>query len=149
MDSGSAAYHNQPAMAMWLLKTEPEDYDFARLVRDKKTVWDGVENNQALLHMRKARKGDRALIYHTGDEKAAVGLATLISDPYPDPKDPAGKLVVFDVKPEKALKEPVTLKAVKAEAAFASFDLVRNSRLSVMPVSEAYWKKIMAMAGEK
>ena len=136
-------------MALWLLKTEPGDYSFQRLVADKRTVWDGVENNQALLHMRKARKGDRALIYHTGDEKAAVGIATLTSDAYADPKDPDGKLVVFDVKADQALARPVTLKAVKADAAFASFDLVRNSRLSVMPVSAAFWKRLMAMAGEK
>ena len=136
-------------MTLWLLKTEPDDYSFARLVADKRTVWDGVENNQALLHMRQAKKGDRALIYHTGDEKAAIGIATLTSDAYADPKDAGGKLVVFDVKPEKPLARPVTLKAVKADAAFASFDLVRNSRLSVMPVSEAFWKRLMAMAGEK
>ena len=136
-------------MAFWLLKTEPEDYSYERLLKDKRTVWDGVGNNQALLHMRKAKKGDRALIYHTGDVKAAVGLATLTSDAYPDPKDEAGKLVVFDVKPERALAKPVTLKDVKADAKFATFDLVRNSRLSVMPVSDAHWKLLMSMAGEK
>lgn len=136
-------------MALWLLKTEPDDYSYERLVQDKRAVWDGVENNQALLHMRRAKKGDRALIYHTGLVKAAVGLATLTSDAYPDPRDGAGKLVVFDVTPERALKKPVTLKDVKASPKFASFDLVRNSRLSVMPVSEAHWKLLMSMAGEK
>lgn len=136
-------------MALWLLKTEPGDYSFERLVKDKRTVWDGVENNQALLHMRRARKGDRALIYHTGDVKAAVGLATLTSDAYPDPRDEVGKLVVFDVVPERALEKPVTLKDVKASPQFEGFDLVRNSRLSVMPVSESHWKLLLAMAGEK
>lgn len=136
-------------MANWLLKTEPDDYSFEQLKRDKKTVWDGVENNQALLHMRRCKKGDRALIYHTGDVKAAVGIATLTSDSYPDPKDTAGKLVVFDLKPVRALKSPVSLKAVKADARFASFDLVRNSRLSAMPVTEEQWTWLMAMAGEK
>ena len=136
-------------MALWLLKTEPSDFSYPRLVKDKRAVWNGVENNQALIHMRNAKKGDRALIYHTGDEKAVVGLARLTSDAYPDPKDKSGKLVVFDLEPEKALAKPVTLADVKASDKFKTFDLVRNSRLSVMPVSDAHWKLLMKMAGEK
>lgn len=136
-------------MAYWLLKTEPGDFSFEQLVAKKRAVWDGVENNQALIHMRNTRKGDRVLIYHTGDVKAAVGLAKLVSDPYPDPKAANTKLVVFDVAPEKPLARPVTLADVKASPKFATFELVRNSRLSVMPVSEAHWKLLMAMAGEK
>src|ERR1043166_5924586 len=112
-------------MAYWLLKTEPGDFSFEQLVAKKRAVWDGVENNQALLHMRNAKKGDRVLIYHTGDVKAAVGLAKLVSDPYPDPKAKDAKRVVFDVVPEKKLAKPVSLKDVKASPDFRTFDLVR------------------------
>ena len=133
-------------MALWLLKTEPDDYSFDRLVKDGKTVWDGVENNQALMHMRLAKKGDLALIYHTGDEKAAIGIARLTSNPYADPLSDNAKLVVFDLVPERKLKAPVTLKAVKADPFFASFALVKNSRLSAMPVTDAQWKKLLSMA---
>jgi predicted RNA-binding protein with PUA-like domain len=136
-------------MALWLLKTEPDDYSFERLLEDRKAVWDGVENALALKHMRTARKGDRALIYHTGDVRAAVGIAKLTSDPYADPKAGDPKLVVFDVSPERALARPVTLAQVKADPKLETFDLVRNSRLSVMPVSDAQWKMLLALAGER
>jgi predicted RNA-binding protein with PUA-like domain len=136
-------------MAMWLLKTEPSDYTFERLVADKKTVWDGVTSPAGLKNIRSAKKGDRALIYHTGDVRAAVGLAKIVSDPYPDPKEEDPKFVVFDVAPERLLKKPVTLAQVKAIPSFAQFGLVREGRLSVVPVSEAYWKELMALAGEK
>jgi predicted RNA-binding protein with PUA-like domain len=135
-------------MAYWLLKTEPGEYSFERLVREGRTVWDGVTNALALKHMRAVRKNDRAIVYHTGEVRAAVGLARVTSDPYPDPRARDPKIVVFDVAPAKALARPVTLAQVKACPRLAGFDLVRIGRLSVMPVSDAQWRELMAMAGE-
>jgi len=132
---------------LWLLKTEPDHYSYDDLERDRATVWDGVRNNAALKHMRQVRNGDRALVYHTGDERAAVGLARVTSDPYPDPRGDGPAIVVFDLAPERRLARTVTLAAVKAEAAFAGFDLVRIPRLSVMPVPPALWDRLLAMAG--
>jgi len=133
-------------VARWLLKTEPGDYAWTDLVRDRRTVWDGVANNAALKHMRSVRAGDRALIYHTGDERAAVGIAEVVSDPYPDPTAGDPRLVVFDVKPLEALPRPVTLAEVKADPAFAGFELARQPRLSVMPVAEVHWRRIVELA---
>ena len=132
-------------MSRWLLKTEPSTYAFADLVRDGRTTWDGVSNPVALGHLRAMKKGDEALVYHTGDEKAAVGIARVASDPYPDPKQKDPRLVVVDLEPVRALPRPVTLKAVKADPRFADFALVRISRLSVMPVTDAQWKALLAL----
>lgn len=134
--------------AYWLLKTEPEDYPYDRLERDRKTVWDGVSNNLALKHLRTVRKGDWALIYHTGDERRLVGLAEIVSGPYPDPKAGDERWVVVDIKPKRRLKRPVPLNDIKARKELAAFDLVRLPRLSVMPVTETQWKSLMQMAGE-
>jgi predicted RNA-binding protein with PUA-like domain len=131
----------------WLLKTEPSDYSIDDLERDAGTVWDGVSNNAALKHIREVAKGDRALVYHTGGERAAVGIARVTSDPYPDPRGDDPRLVVFDVEPERRLPEPVTLAAVKAEPAFEGFDLVRLPRRSVMPVPPAHWRRLLKMGG--
>ncbi len=130
----------------WLLKTEPSVYSFADLVREGRTVWDGVENNVALKHMRDMRSGDEALIYHTGDERQAVGLAQVVSDPYPDPKQNDPRLIVVDVVPIRLLARPVTLAAIKADPFFADFALVRQGRLSVVPVTESQWERLLAMA---
>lgn len=132
-------------MANWLLKTEPSTYSFDDLVRDKRTTWDGVSNPVALKHLRAMRKGDQAFVYHTGVEKAIVGLARIASDPFPDPKLDEASRVVIDLEPGRALRKPVTLAAVKADRRFAEFALVRISRLSVMPVSPDQWKHILAM----
>ena len=132
----------------WLLKTEPDDYSFADLTRDGGTVWDGVSNNAALIHLRAMQLGDQALIYHTGDERQAVGIATITSAPYADPKLGNPKLVVVDVAPLRLLARPVTLAAIKAEPAFADFALVRQGRLSVVPVSPEQWARLLGMAGE-
>ena len=132
----------------WLLKTEPDDYSFAALTRDGGTVWDGVSNNAALIHLRAMQPGDQALIYHTGDERQAVGIATITSAPYADPKLGNPKLVVVDVAPLRLLARPVTLAAIKAEPAFADFALVRQGRLSVVPVSPEQWARLLGMAGE-
>lgn len=134
-------------MAQWLVKEEPEHYNYAQLERDKETVWAGVRNPLAQKHLRSIRRGERVFYYHTGKEKAIVAIAKASSDAYPDPDDKTGKLFVVDIAPEKALARPVTLAEVKADAAFASFPLVRMSRLSVMPVSDAEWKRIEAMGG--
>ncbi len=133
----------------WLLKTEPEHYAYATLEQDGRTVWDGVSNNAALKHMRGMQAGDLALIYHTGDERRAVGLAEVVSDPYPDPQANDMRLVVVDVRPLRVLPQPITLVAVKADAFFADFALVRQARLSVMPVTQAQWDRMMAMAHEE
>src|SRR5918995_6509519 len=120
----------------WLMKEEPSHYSFDDLVRDKKTSWTGVRNPLAQKHLRSIQKGDRIFFYHTGDVKAVVGIATAAGAPYPDPADADGKLHAVDVVPVTKLKTPVTLKAIKAEKAFASFPLVRMARLSVMPVTD-------------
>jgi len=127
------------------MKTEPGTYSFGDLVRDGRTVWDGVSNPLALKHLRSMQKGDRVLIYHTGSEKAVVGVAEIVGNPGP----PAGKkdtnLVVVEIKAAVKLNSPVTLAAIKADKAFAAFDLVRLSRLSVMPVPKPLWDRILKM----
>jgi predicted RNA-binding protein with PUA-like domain len=129
-------------MGQWLVKEEPEHYSYDQLVRDRKTVWAGVRNPLAQKHLRTIRKGDRIFYYHTGKEKAVVAVAKALGDAYPDPSDAEGKLFVVDVAPEKKLPRPVRLAEIKADAAFESFALVRMSRLSVMPVSDAEWARI-------
>jgi predicted RNA-binding protein with PUA-like domain len=133
-------------MAQWLVKEEPEHYGYDQLERDRKTVWAGVRNPLAQKHLRTIRRGDRIFYYHTGKEKAVVAIARAIGDAYPDPADSAGKSYVVDVAPEKRLARPVTLASIKADRAFASFALVRMSRLSVMPVSDAEWTRIVDMS---
>ncbi len=133
-------------MAQWLVKEEPDHYGYDQLERDRKTVWAGVRNPLAQKHLRSIRKGDRIFYYHTGKEKAVVAVAKAASDAYDDPNDKTGRLAVVDVVPEKKLAQPVTLAAIKADPSFASFALVRMSRLSVMPVSDAEWKRIEKMS---
>jgi Uncharacterized conserved protein len=133
-------------MNYWLLKSEPDVYAYADLERDGQTVWDGVNNNLALKHIRCMQIGDLALIYHTGDERRAVGIAEVISQPYPDPKLSDPKRVVVDIKPIKPLVQPVTLAQIKADGGFADFDLLRLGRLSVVPVPPPYWQRILEMA---
>lgn len=134
-------------MRYWILKTEPEHYSYADLLRDGATVWDGVANRVALQHLREMQPGDQALIYHTGDERRAVGLAELTSAPYPDPQLGDPKLIVVDLRPLQPLPRPVELAAIKADPFFAEFALVRQGRLSVVPVTIAQWARLMAMAG--
>ena len=129
----------------WVLKTEPSEYGFPDLVRDRRTRWEGVSNPVALKHLRSMLEGDDALIYHTGNEKALVGLARVASEPYPDPSNP--KLVVVDVEPVKPLPRAVSLAEIKAEPAFTEVGLVRVPRLSVVPLEPAQWKRLLAMAG--
>lgn len=135
-------------MARYLVKTEPSTYSFADLTRDKKTVWDGVSNPVALKHLATIKKGDTVIVYHTGDEKQAVGLAVAASDAYPDPKAGNPKVVVVDLKPDKPLETPVTLAQVKADAVLKGTELARLPRLSVMPFSEAQFKRLLELANE-
>jgi predicted RNA-binding protein with PUA-like domain len=130
----------------WLMKEEPSNYSYDELARDGRTAWTGVRNPLAQKHLRSIRKGDRIFFYHTGKEKAVVGIARAAGDAYPDPADKSGKLYAVDVEPVKKLAGPVTLASIKADKAFASFPLVRMARLSVMPVSDEEWKRIEGMA---
>jgi predicted RNA-binding protein with PUA-like domain len=130
----------------WLLKTEPSTYSWDDLVREKTTAWTGVSNPVALRHIRSMKRGDEVLVYHTGDEKAAVGTGAVVSDPYSDPKAGDDRMSVVDVKGGKKLPRPVTLAEIKADPAFKDFDLVRISRLSVMPVPDDLWDRIQKMA---
>lgn len=131
-------------MAIWLLKTEPTVYSYADLERDGETMWDGVTNNTALQNIRKMQEGDRALIYHTGDERQVVGLATVSRGYYVNPEHDDPKLAVCDVKADCKLEKPITLAQVKAVPELATSDLVRLGRLSVVPISEEEWKLIQA-----
>jgi len=129
----------------WLVKEEPTHYAFADLRRDGRTVWSGVRNALAQKHLKAMTKGDRVFYYHTGDEKAVVGIARVAAAPRPDPDDHSGKLAVVDLAAVGPLAQPVTLAAIKADAFFADFALVRMSRLSVMPVTDAQWERIEAL----
>jgi predicted RNA-binding protein with PUA-like domain len=131
-------------MAYWLLKTEPSTYSFSDLVKAKETRWDGIENPAALKLMKTALKGDRALIYHTGDEKSAIGECEIIKPAYPDPKN--ARLVVIDVRAGKPLPKPVSLAIIKRDPLFADSPLVRQGRLSFVPLTDAQWKRIHELA---
>lgn len=131
----------------WILKTEPSDYSFAQLRKERRTVWSGVTNPQALKHLREMAVGDEVLIYHTGDERSAVGTARVVRAAYPDPARDDPKLVVVDIAAGDPLPTPVTLQAVKADPAFGDFALVRQGRLSVVPVPAPLWTRLLALGG--
>ena len=131
----------------WILKTEPSAYSFSRLQGEGRAVWDGVTNPLALRHLRDMAVGDDVLIYHTGDEKAVVGLARVVRAAYPDPKAGDPRLVVVDLEAGRPLPKPVPLAAVKADPAFADLALVRMGRLSVVPVPAAQWTRLLALGG--
>lgn len=133
-------------MNYWLAKQEPSGsrgYNFETLKKDKTTIWDGVHNNLALKHMREIKKGDLVLFYHTGDERQIVGIMEVISDPYPNPKEDNKRFIVFDVKYKKSLKRPITLDEMKKQKKFQNWELIRISRLSVMPVPRQIWDAII------
>jgi len=132
----------------WLLKTEPSAYSYVRLERDGRAVWDGVKNPVALKNLRAMQPGDAALIYHTGDEKAAVGVAEIVTAAYADPKAQDPKLVVVDLKPKGRLPRPVPLADIKADPGFKDHPLVRVGRLSVVPLTAAQWAKLLKMGGK-
>ncbi|MBA2302676.1 MAG: EVE domain-containing protein [Acidobacteria bacterium] len=132
-------------MANWLFKEEPANYSYDDLARDGRTTWTGVRNPVAQKHLRAVKKGDRIFFYHTGKEKAVVGVAKAAGAAYPDPADKTGKLFAVDVVPVTKLTSPVTLAAVKADKSFAAFPLTRISRLSVMPVSDDEWDRLLEL----
>lgn len=140
-------------MASFLLKTEPGTYSFGDLTREKRCVWDGVTNNAALLHLRTMRTGDLVYIYHTGEEKAIVGLAKVVKGAHEDPRRPGlnakgeAKFAVVELAPVRAARTPVTLATLKGDARFAAFALVRQGRLSAMPVDAATDEVLRAMCG--
>ena len=133
----------------WLAKQEPSGprgYNFEQLKKDKTTVWDGVHNNLALKHMREMKPGDLVLFYHTGNERQAVGIMQITSKPYPNPKEDNERFIMVDVKYKKTLKHPVTLSEIKRDKQFKDWDLVKISRLSVMPVPKRIWDAILTIS---
>ena len=136
-------------MNYWLAKQEPSGprgYNILQLQKDKKTMWDGVHNNLALKHIRNMKKGDLIFFYHTGDERQVVGIMSVISNPYPNPEEENKRFVVVDVKFKKLFKAPVTLDMIKKHKKFKDWELLRISRLSVMPVPKIIWDDIIKMS---
>lgn len=136
-------------MSYWILKSEPTAYSFDQLIQDKKATWDGIRNPQALIHLRTMKKKDRVMVYHSNIGKCIVGLAEIVSDPYPDPKLNDSKRTVIDLVPVRKLKKEVALADIKANPKLAKLKLIKQSRLSVIPVDESMWKELLKMAGEK
>jgi predicted RNA-binding protein with PUA-like domain len=132
----------------WLFKEEPTHYSFDDFVKDRKTTWSGVRNPVAQKHLHAVKRADRVFYYHTGNEKAVIGVAKATGNAYSDPEDSTGKMAVVDIVPVEKLLRPVTLAEIKADAAFKNFPLVRIARLSVMPVNDDEWNRIVAMAGK-
>lgn len=135
-------------MAYWLLKTEPHEYSYADLEQDGRSVWNGVKNPLALKYLRTMQPADKALIYHTGKERRIVGIAEIISLPYPDPELSNLLRVVVDLCPVRSLSRPVTLTQIKQDSCFKGFDLIRLPRLSVVPVAIEHWQRILQLADE-
>lgn len=131
----------------WLVKSEPGTYSFEDLQRDGRTVWDGVRNYAAALHLKAMRVGDEVLFYHSQDGKAVVGVAKVAREAFPDASDPSGRFVAVELAPVRALKRPVTLAEMKANPALAEMVMLRQGRLSVSPVTPAEWEAILKMAG--
>lgn len=136
-------------MNYWIVKTEPSTYSYDDLAGQKTAVWDGVKNNLALKYLRQMQPGDRVLVYHTGDEKAVVGVAQVTSQAYPDPKQKDPKLAVVDLKADGRLPRPVPLAEIKKDRAFADLGLVRIGRLSVMPASAEQFNRLLKLGGQK
>ena len=132
-------------MAYWLMKTEPDEFSYVNLEERGREPWNGVKNPTALKHMRAMAEGDLFLFYHTGDQRAVVGVGRITRTAYPDPQESDPKWAVVDVAPAYRFVQPVTLAAIKADPQFAQWELVRQSRLSVMPVSPDHWRAIHAM----
>ncbi len=135
-------------MAYWLVKSEPNKYSFEDLRRDGKTVWDGVRNNTAALHLRAMKTGDEVFYYHSQEGLEVVGVAKVTGEAFLDPSDPSGRFVAVELAPVRPLAKPVTLAQMKANPALADMAMLRLFRLSVSPVKPQEWKTIMAMAGE-
>jgi predicted RNA-binding protein with PUA-like domain len=136
-------------MRHWLVKSEPSAYSWEQLVKDGGTQWSGVRNYQAANNLKAMKRGDRAFFYHSNEGLAIVGIAEITKEAYPDPSDKDGRFVMVDVKPVMPVKTPVTLAAIKAEPKLKDFALVRQGRLSVVPVAEEEWRIVAKMAGVK
>jgi len=136
-------------MAHWLIKSEPSAYSWDQLVKEKRTAWTGVRNPQASLNLKAMKSGDLCFFYHSNEGKEIVGIAKVVKTAYPDPTDKAGKAVAVDVAAVEPVEQPVTLGAIKADPKFTDFKLVRQSRLSVVPVSDEHWKLILKMSSTK
>lgn len=134
-------------MAHWLVKSEPSAYSWDKFVADGRTHWDGVRNAQALNNLRAMQPGERVFFYHSNEGKDIVGVAEIVRGFYPDPNDKSGKLGMVDIKPVMAVKKPVSLAEMKAKPELAGMALLRQSRLSVCPVSDREWAMVCAMAG--
>ena len=135
-------------MAHWLLKSEPHKYSWDMMVSDGRTHWDGVRNHQAAINLKAMKVGDTAFFYHSNDGKEIVGIVKIVKTAYPDPGDPTGRFVMVDVAPVRPVKSFVTLAQMKADPRLADLALIRQSRLSVVPVSDEHWDIIMKLAGE-
>ena len=133
----------------WLAKQEPtgpRGYNLSTLQKEKTTVWDGVHNNLALKHMRNMKKDDQIIYYHTGDERQAVGIMSVITNPYPNPEEDNDRFVAVNVKFKKKFQKPVSLEQMKKEKSFKNWELLRIGRLSVMPVPKNIWDRIIKMS---
>ena len=144
-----AATKRKPTVSHWLVKSEPDVYSYADLVRDGRTVWDGIRNFAARNNLRAMKKGDLVLYYHTGDEKQVVGIAKVLGSAYPDPSAKDGDWSAVDLAPVKPLKSPVTLAQMKADAKLAEFELLRQGRLSVVPTRAAELARVLQLGGTK
>ena len=136
-------------MAYWLVKSEPDAYSWEQLVKDKETVWSGVRNYAARIHLRAMKKGDQVLFYHSNEGLDIVGIAKVVKEAYQDPTTDDNAWVAVDIKAYKKLKQPVSRDAIKADKRLANMALVRLGRLSVQPVTDEEWDIVMKMAGEK
>ena len=136
-------------MAYWLVKSEPGTWSWDDQVRDGTTHWDGVRNYQASNNLKAMKKGDRCFFYHSVNEKQIVAIVEVVKEYYPDPSDPKGRFGMVDVKAVKPFKRPVTLAEIKDEPRLEEMALIRQSRLSVMPVSDEQWNLILAMGETK
>jgi predicted RNA-binding protein with PUA-like domain len=134
-------------MAHWLVKSEPTAYSWDKMVADKRTHWNGVRNFQAAASLKAMKVGDTCFFYHSNEERAIVGVVEIVKTYYPDPSDETGKFGMVDVKAHKRLKQPVTLATIKADPELATLALVRQSRLSVMPIDAKAWTKIVKLGG--
>lgn len=136
-------------MAHWLIKSEPSAYSWDQFVQDKRTSWTGVRNAQAAINLKAMKSGDLCFFYHSNEGKEIVGIAKVVKTAYPDPTDKAGKAVTVDVAAVEPVKQPVTLAAIKADPKLKDFGLVRQSRLSVVPVNDEQWKILLKMSAGK
>jgi predicted RNA-binding protein with PUA-like domain len=136
------------AMQYWLVKSEPESYSWADLVKEGKTAWTGVRNFQARNNLRAMKKGDLVFFYHSVTDKQIVGIAKVVTEAFADKTADEGDWSAVDLAPEKPLKRPITLEEIKADSALKNMALVRNSRISVTPVTESEWEKILTLASK-